>query len=83
MPGDPFHSVAWAMALTPDAAESRDRRVPMSWYLQVWQRYAEFTGRSRRMEFWMFFLYNVVILLVLYLAFAGKKAEKREEAGAP
>jgi len=54
----------------------------MSWYLQVWQRYAEFTGRSRRMEFWMFFLYNVVILLVLYLASVGFALVKQPEMGA-
>ncbi len=54
----------------------------MSWYLQVWQRYAEFTGRSRRMEFWIFFLYNVVILLVLYLASVGFALVNQPEMGA-
>ena len=54
----------------------------MSWYLQVWQRYAEFSGRSRRMEYWIFTLYNVVIFLVLYLAGVGFALVKQPEMGA-
>jgi len=40
----------------------------MEWYLLVLKRYAEFSGRSRRKEYWMFTLYNTVIYLVLYIA---------------
>jgi uncharacterized membrane protein YhaH (DUF805 family) len=40
----------------------------MEWYLLVLKRYAEFSGRSRRKEYWMFTLYNTVILVVLELA---------------
>lgn len=40
----------------------------MNWYLLVWQRYAEFSGRSRRMEYWMFTLYNIAIFAMLYAA---------------
>ena len=40
----------------------------MEWYLLVLKRYAEFNGRSRRKEYWMFTLYNLVIYLVLYIA---------------
>jgi uncharacterized membrane protein YhaH (DUF805 family) len=40
----------------------------MEWYLLVLKRYAEFNGRSRRKEYWMFTLYNIVIFLVLYIA---------------
>lgn len=43
----------------------------MEWYLRVWQRYAEFTGRSRRMEYWMFTLIHSIILLVLCLGITG------------
>ncbi|MGD0901642.1 MAG: DUF805 domain-containing protein [Terracidiphilus sp.] len=32
-----------------------------------WKRFAEFSGRSRRKEYWMFFLFNMVIGLVLYI----------------
>jgi uncharacterized membrane protein YhaH (DUF805 family) len=40
----------------------------MEWYLAVLKRYAEFNGRSRRKEYWMFTLYNMVIFTVFYLA---------------
>jgi uncharacterized membrane protein YhaH (DUF805 family) len=40
----------------------------MEWYLLALKRYAEFTGRSRRKEYWMYTLYNIVIYTVLYLA---------------
>jgi uncharacterized membrane protein YhaH (DUF805 family) len=40
----------------------------MEWYLMALKRYAEFNGRSRRKEYWMFTLYNIVIVMVLYLA---------------
>ena len=33
----------------------------MSWYLDVLRKYAQFDGRSRRMEYWMFTLINIVI----------------------
>lgn len=32
--------------------------------MAVLKKYAEFTGRARRTEFWMFFLINLVISLV-------------------
>lgn len=37
----------------------------MDWYLLVWRKYAEFEGRSRRTEYWMFILFNTLILLGL------------------
>lgn len=40
----------------------------MEWYRLALKRYAEFNGRSRRKEYWMFTLYNIVIFTVLYLA---------------
>jgi uncharacterized membrane protein YhaH (DUF805 family) len=40
----------------------------MEWYLMALKRYAEFNGRSRRKEYWLFTLYNIVIFMVLYLA---------------
>lgn len=32
----------------------------MSWYLSVIKKYAKFSGRSRRKEYWMFFLFNII-----------------------
>lgn len=39
----------------------------MEFYLSVLQKYAVFEGRARRQEFWMFYLINLVVGLVLSL----------------
>ena len=33
----------------------------MNWYLEVLKKYAEFSGRARRKEYWFFFLFNLII----------------------
>ena len=44
----------------------------MDWMLMPLKRYADFNGRSRRKEFWMFTLLNVIVTMVLYgLIIAG------------
>lgn len=30
----------------------------MNWYIGCWQKYADFSGRARRREYWMFYLFN-------------------------
>ncbi|MCA9005659.1 MAG: DUF805 domain-containing protein [Planctomycetaceae bacterium] len=37
----------------------------MNWYMAVLKKYAEFSGRARRKEYWMFFLFNVIISFVI------------------
>ncbi len=37
----------------------------MNYYLDVLKKYAEFTGRARRKEYWMFVLFNIIISIVL------------------
>jgi uncharacterized membrane protein YhaH (DUF805 family) len=37
----------------------------MNWYVTVLKKYAEFTGRARRKEYWMFTLINILIFIVL------------------
>ncbi len=32
----------------------------MNWYLKVLKKYANFNGRARRTEYWMFFLFNII-----------------------
>ena len=39
----------------------------MNWYLDVLKKYAVFQGRARRKEYWMFFLFNIIIGAVLGL----------------
>lgn len=44
----------------------------MDWMLMPLRRYAEFSGRSRRMEYWMFQLLNIIVMcLLLALLFGG------------
>lgn len=44
----------------------------MEWMLMPLKRYADFNGRSRRKEYWMFTLMNFIIGMVLYaLMFMG------------
>lgn len=38
----------------------------MEWYVMVWRKYAQFTGRSRRKEYWMFALINMIAVAVVY-----------------
>ncbi len=37
----------------------------MTWYFEVLKRYAVFSGRAPRIEYWMFFLFNIIIAIVL------------------
>ncbi|QLB40256.1 MULTISPECIES: DUF805 domain-containing protein [Mannheimia] len=36
----------------------------MNWYLDVLKKYATFSGRARRKEYWMFSLFNVIFASV-------------------
>lgn len=36
----------------------------MNWYLKCLKQYADFRGRARRKEYWMFVLFNVIIAFV-------------------
>ena len=38
----------------------------MEWYFTVLRKYAEFDGRSRRKEYWMYQLFNLVVVMILY-----------------
>ncbi|MEQ1687443.1 MAG: DUF805 domain-containing protein [Sphingopyxis sp.] len=44
----------------------------MDWMLMPLRRYADFSGRSQRQEYWMFQLLNLFVIIVgLVLVFAG------------
>jgi uncharacterized membrane protein YhaH (DUF805 family) len=45
----------------------------MYWYLEAMGKYAVFSGRARRKEYWMFQLVNAIVLVVL---FAGIFAQR-------
>jgi uncharacterized membrane protein YhaH (DUF805 family) len=39
----------------------------VGWYLEALKKYAVFSGRSRRMEYWYFVLFNIIVGVVLAL----------------
>ncbi len=41
----------------------------MEWMLLPYRRYAEFTGRSRRREYWLFVLFYLLVLMVIEAIF--------------
>lgn len=36
----------------------------MNWYLKVLKQYADFSGRARRKEYWMYLLFNMLFAFV-------------------
>jgi uncharacterized membrane protein YhaH (DUF805 family) len=39
----------------------------MSWFVLAWQRATDFSGRSRRKEYWYFNLFNGIVFAFLFL----------------
>ncbi|WP_055603402.1 DUF805 domain-containing protein [Streptomyces aureus] len=37
----------------------------MNWYLDVLKKYVVFSGRARRREHWMFFLFNIIAVIIV------------------
>ncbi len=37
----------------------------MEWYLSALKKYGQFSGRARRKEYWMFFLFNMIVACVV------------------
>src|SRR5580765_7633868 len=37
----------------------------MNWYFDVLKKYVVFSGRARRQEYWMFFLFNLIVAVIL------------------
>ena len=40
----------------------------MNWYIKCLKQYADFKGRARRKEYWMFVLFNCIFSLILTFA---------------
>lgn len=38
----------------------------MNYYVICWEKYADFSGRARREEYWMFQLFNAIIAIILF-----------------
>lgn len=37
----------------------------MNWYIETLKKYAVFTGRARRKEYWMFVLFQLIVSIVI------------------
>ncbi|WP_367321530.1 DUF805 domain-containing protein [Streptomyces sp. HUAS ZL42] len=46
----------------------------MSWFIEVLKKYAVFSGRARRKEYWMYTLFVVIIYIALAIVGAALKA---------
>ena len=46
----------------------------MNWYINAWKKYATFSGRAGRQEYWYFVLFNILayILLSIIAGIIGK-----------
>lgn len=54
----------------------------LEWMIMPLKRYADFNGRSRRKEFWSFFLLNmIVVTVVMSLVFSTGGMARLAEAG--
>lgn len=54
----------------------------MSWFILAWQRATDFSGRSRRKEYWYFNLFNGIVMIFMAL-FAIAFSEDRKPAMVP
>ncbi len=46
----------------------------MNWMLLPYRRYADFSGRSRRREYWMFLLFYILVYIGLSVLFGTNEA---------
>jgi uncharacterized membrane protein YhaH (DUF805 family) len=56
------HGGSLSNSIDPQAKEQN-----MNWYLDVLKKYADFGGRARRKEYWMFALFNVLIYIAILI----------------
>ncbi len=40
----------------------------MSWYILAWKKAVDFSGRSRRKEYWYFQLFNILVFFIVFAA---------------
>lgn len=53
----------------------------MSWFLMALRKYATFSGRSRRKEYWFFFLFSVIFSILATLIDAMTGAFNTDRSG--
>jgi uncharacterized membrane protein YhaH (DUF805 family) len=57
------------------------KETAMRWYLAVWKKYAMFSGRARRKEFWIYQLFNILIMVVLLILGAANSNDHTRSEG--
>ena len=65
--------------LMKQLGKTKEKR--MNWYFEVLKKYAVFSGRARRKEYWYFCLFNLIIFIVLGII-DGVTGSLSPEAGA-
>ena len=50
--------------MAPPASAAATSPSGFGWYLEVLKKYAVFTGRARRQEYWFFVLFNFIVAIV-------------------
>jgi uncharacterized membrane protein YhaH (DUF805 family) len=53
----------------------------MSWFLMAMQKYATFSGRSQRSEYWYYFLFYMIIVIVCAIVDGMLGAGKNNNVG--
>lgn len=48
----------------------------MHWMIEPYRRYFDFSGRSRRMEYWMFVLFNLAVSVVISAVFGVQEVRQ-------
>ena len=48
-----------------------EEKSPVTWALTPLKKYAQFSGRAPRAEWWWYFLFTLIIYLVMWFVFAG------------
>ncbi|HLQ78996.1 MAG TPA: DUF805 domain-containing protein, partial [Terriglobia bacterium] len=70
-PAEPYHEQTFRGIRGRSAISDVNKEMPMNWYVEAFRKYAQFSGRARRMEFWMFTLINLLVIVGL-LVFSDK-----------
>lgn len=53
----------------------------MEWMIMPYKRYADFSGRSRRKEYWMFTLFIIIVYAILIILGGGLGSLANPDAG--
>jgi uncharacterized membrane protein YhaH (DUF805 family) len=58
-------NIVWGYAFGSGTRAPANWELIMEWYLKVFRQYADFAGRARRKEYWMFTLVSLIVSIML------------------